>query len=234
MSLTYLAVETDIAVHERESMFWLSRGISSVRVSSMREAIEIVQTKKFLFIGINSSNIDYLPLLRLLRESTNDPIFISSNAYTMQEQGVAIENGADLFGQLSDNPNDNFNSCMAAIKRLDERASQRKKPVAILYHGNILVAPTYHKAFVNDAEIKLTKAEMAILRSLMINKGAILTHNQIFETVYDGEFVESISDNIYSTVKRLRKKINEAGGCDCIETIKDVGYRLRTRNDTIY
>lgn len=222
----------DIAVHERESKFWLSRNISSVRVSSMREAIEIVQTMRFLFIGINSSNIDYLPLLRLLRETTNDPIFISSGAYTMQEQGVALENGADLFGQLSDDPNDNYYSCMAAIKRLDERASQRKKPIAVLYHGDILVAPTYHKAFVNDMEIKLTRAEIAILRSLMMSKGAILTHDQIFDIVYDGEFGESASDNIYSTVKRLRKKIKEAGGYDCIETVKDVGYRLRTRSDT--
>jgi len=35
MTLTYLAIENDIKIHERESAFWQSRNVSSIRVSSM-------------------------------------------------------------------------------------------------------------------------------------------------------------------------------------------------------
>ena len=56
----YLAIENDIAIHDRDSAFWLSRNVASVRVSSMTE-------------GINGDNINFKPQLPLLREATNDP-----------------------------------------------------------------------------------------------------------------------------------------------------------------
>ena len=47
-------------------------------------------------------------MLKLLREVTPDPIFISTTTYTMQEQAIALNNGADLYGQISENPSENY------------------------------------------------------------------------------------------------------------------------------
>lgn len=231
MDLKYLAIERDIAVHERESRFWLSRNISSIRVSSMREGIEKAISSKFLYIGINAANINYMPQLRLLREVTNDPIFISTTTYTMQEQGKAIENGADLFGQISDNPSENYASVMAAINRLHERANQRKIQPKIITYGNFLIAPSRHKAFIDDTEIELTKNEMEILHYLVANKGCILTHKQIYQKVFNSEFDESSSEVMYSAIRRLRRKIKDAAEIDYIENVRDVGYRILTKDD---
>jgi len=131
MDIKYLAIEKDIAVHERESKFWQSRNISSVRVLTMSEGIKEAAREQFLYIGINAANINYMPMLKLLREVTNAPILISITSYTMQEQGEATSNGADFFGQVSENPNDNYTSVMACIHRLNERASQPKPDIEI-------------------------------------------------------------------------------------------------------
>ena len=130
MSLVYLAIEKNEMIHERESKAWLDRNISSIRVSSMNEGIEKAIKNQFLYIGINAANINYMPQLRLLRDVTNDPILISTTTYTMQEQGKAIGLGADLFGQISDNPSENIESVMALINRLNERSRQRKAPIS--------------------------------------------------------------------------------------------------------
>lgn len=224
--MTYLAVEKDDVIHERESFFWLSRNISSVRVLSMNEAIKEAERNQFLYIGINANNINYMPMLKILRDVTSDPIFISTTSYTMQEQTEATLNGADLFGQISDSPNDNYTAVMANINRINERAAQRKPTAKILTYGDILLAPTCHQAFIYDEEIRLTKNEMDILHYLMINRGSILSHKQIFRKVFDGEYDEASSDVIYSTLKRLRKKIKEVSAVEYIETVRDVGYRL--------
>jgi DNA-binding response OmpR family regulator len=70
-----------------------------------------------------------------------------------------------------------------------------------------------------------------MLHYLMINRGSVLSHKQIYRKVFDGEYDESTSDVIYSTLKRLRKKIKEVSAVEYIETVKDVGYRLIAGRD---
>ena len=72
--LTYLAIEQDDSVHERESRFWQSRNVSSVRATSISEGIEKAAKGEFLYVGINADNIDYNPLLQVLRGVTGDPL----------------------------------------------------------------------------------------------------------------------------------------------------------------
>lgn len=227
MTLKYLAVEKDDIVHDRESRFWLSRGISSVRVSSMSEGIKEAMKQQFLYIGINAANIYYQPQLPLLREVTNDPIFISTTTYTMQEQGIAVSLGADLFGQISENPNDNFDTVMANINALQTRSKRRKPVMNLILYGNILLAPKHHKVYVNDDNVRLTKTEFELLLYFITNRGQVLSAEQIYSHISKSESAESIDDIVRSSIKRLRKKV---GGKDSenffIENIREVGYRL--------
>jgi len=232
MDVKYLAIDDDISVHERESAFWLSRNISSIRVSSMSDGIKEVTREKFLYIGINADNITYMSLLRLMRDVTTAPILISTTNYTMQEQCKALSNGADLFGAISENPNDNYDAVMACINRLNERAKQPRPDIEIVTYHDILISPSHHRAFIKDDEIHLTKSEMDVLYYLTASRGQILSHEQLYSKISNNEHSELSSDNIYSTVKRLRKKIKDVSHIDYIKTIRDVGYRLISKHET--
>jgi len=197
----------------------------------MTEGIIEVMSRQFLFIGINDDNINFKPQLPILREATNLPIFIASSTYTMQKQAEAVRLGADLFGQAGETPNDNYDTVMANINALHERAKRRKPPVKLIPYGNILVAPKHRQVFVIDREIELTKIGFDLLCLFMNNRGVILTPEQIYNRVWKNERAESIDDVIKSAIKRLRKKINghdtenESG---FIENVRDVGYKLPT------
>jgi len=119
---------------------------------------------------------------------------------------------------------------MACINMLNERAKQPKPDIEIITYSDILIAPSHHRAFVKDEEIHLTKNEMDILYYLTASRGQILTHEQLYKNLASGEQGLS-SDNIYSTVKRLRKKIKTVSNVDYIKTIRDVGYRLISKNE---
>ena len=227
LGLTYLAIEKDEYIHDRESKAWLARNIDSIRVTSMNEGIEKANDNKFLYIGINAANINYMPKLRLLREVTNDPILISTTSYTMQEQGKAISLGADLFGQISDNPHDNIESVMALINRLDERSNKRKESTNVINYGNILIAPDYHQVFLGETEIMLTKIEIKVLYYLIDNRGRVLSHQQIYHHLWNDEYQELSYDIIKNVIKRLRKKINDNGeNKRIVENVRGIGFRV--------
>ena len=229
MAIAYLAIERDDAVHERESAFWLSKGVSSIRVYSMTEGIEEAMKRQFLYIGINAGNINYKPQLPLLREATNDPVFIATPTYTMQEQGEAVRLGADLFGQISDNPNDNYNCVMDNVDALQERSRRRKTPPKYIPYGKILVAPKQRQVFIKDAEVKLTPIDYDLLHYFLNNRGIALSSEQIYNRVWKSEDAENIEGVVKAAVGRLRKKIDEEGNePSFIENLWGVGYRLPT------
>ena len=193
----------------------------------MTDAIKEAMKKEFLYIGINAANINYKPQLPLLREITNDPIFISTTTYTMQEQSLAVSLGADLFGQISENPNDNYDAVMANIKALQERAKRRKPNTRIIAYKNILISPKHHRVFVNDKEIELTKQDFNLLYYFLSNRGVVLSNEQIYNRVWKNERAESVDHVVKSAMARLRKKIDDK---DCktsfITNIWGVGYKI--------
>ena len=227
MNEIYLAVENDLEIHKRESEFWLSRGVSSTRVSSMVEAIEIASKMKFRFkyIGINASNINYKPSLRLLRDVTNDPIFIATNNYTSLEQTQAYRLGADLFGQISDNPSDNYEAVMAKIDILEWRTSNPNPHADTITCKHVAISNSYRTVIVNDLKVDLTRIEFDILFTLVSNRGRVITFEQLYNQVWDSEFDKSVLKVIKSAVSRLQRKISDDNDTRIIENKWGVGYR---------
>ena len=234
MSNMYLAIEGDDAVHERESQFWLSRMFTAVRAFSICEAIKLVLNNDYLFIGINADNINYNPILRVLRDATIRPIFIVSSNYTKQEAGEAYCLGADLFEPASNRPEDNFKTKMGKLQSLYMRtkSSLRKsqKPQEIISFDDIIFNTSYRTVFIKDKELKLSRVELDVLQYMMDNPIRILTHDTICERFLKVEYGAGTPDAIYNLIKRLRKKIIKVSQFDYIYTVSDVGYQLIKRD----
>ena len=71
--------------------------------------------------------------------------------------------------------------------------------------------------------IELTGKEYEILEFLMLNKGRILTRDQIKEHVWDFDYMGS-SNIIDVLVKNIRKKFGE---CEVIQTKRGLGYVIK-------
>ena len=78
----------------------------------------------------------------------------------------------------------------------------------------------------DDRKIELTKNEYTILYYLCINRGRIVSRDEIMDYLWESE--EFIDDNTLSVnVKRLRGKLEELGLVDRIETRRGQGYILK-------
>ena len=226
MMLPILAVDKDESIVAREKTAWEKRGIASVHVTSMQEAIKLLDKDDYIFVAINADNIDYLPHLRIMRDTTPAPIFVIGSAFSTAKEVEAISNGADSYDIWRETTDDNIESALAALHKHTERADQRKKSIKILYHGSIMLVLDYYKAFINDTELHLTKAEFDILHCLIRNRGRVMTYSQIYDDVYRYDYDEDPTGILFSAMKRLKKKLRETAGTDAyIENIRGVGYR---------
>jgi len=222
-----LAVDGDVEVSLREQAVWQQYGIYTIRTNSMQEAIKELSRGHFLFTAINADNINYLPMLKIMREAAPTPIFIITSHFTIEKQVEAFLNGADVYAPFQEDVEEHILLALAVFQRYHERDRQANRPpIVIMTYEKLFVFPAFRQVFCNDIEIHLTKMEFNILVYLMDNRGYVLSYTQIYREIWGLGYDDSAHNILWSHMLNLRKKIALAAGNGYIENVRDVGYRI--------
>ncbi|HWV72149.1 MAG TPA: response regulator transcription factor [Pseudosphingobacterium sp.] len=80
---------------------------------------------------------------------------------------------------------------------------------------------------INGKGLDTTRKEFELLLYFLVNKNRVLSRQAIANHLW-GDYTDNLSnvDFVYQHVKNLRKKINQAGGADYIDTIYGLGYKF--------
>ena len=96
----------------------------------------------------------------------------------------------------------------------------------ILKVGELIIDLTEHSVYKGTNEISLTNIEFQILYFLALHKGMAMSKEQIYEYVWNGEYVFDDS-NITSHIRRLRLKIeDDPSNPKYIQTVRGIGYKM--------
>ena len=75
--------------------------------------------------------------------------------------------------------------------------------------------------------VRLQPREFSILEQLMRHAGRVVTRTMLLESIWGYHF-DPQTNIVDSHLSRLRTKLNERGGPDPIETLRGLGYRMRS------
>lgn len=115
---------------------------------------------------------------------------------------------------------------LAARIRALARRGRPERP-ATLAVGQLRLDPARHRATRADQELVLSPKEFALLALLMEHPGEVLTRTQIIEQIWDCEY-DGMSNVVDQYVAYLRRKIDRPFGTSDLETVRGIGYRLRS------
>ena len=111
------------------------------------------------------------------------------------------------------------------------RANIRKKSIAapstdLLIFEDILINSITYEVTRSGQKIELSKTEFDLLKHLLINKGIVLTREQILNKVWGYDYYGSLNIvDVY--IKYLRDKIDREYDRKLIQTIRGRGYVVR-------
>lgn len=110
------------------------------------------------------------------------------------------------------------------IKAVLRRGKEVEKETKVLTFGDFTMEVDRYLLRKKDKSIPLTLSEFGILRRLLMNRGKVLTRNQLLDDVQnDDAFI--IDRNIDVHIASLRKKLGP--NFEGIETVRGVGYRFK-------
>jgi len=118
-----------------------------------------------------------------------------------------------------------FDELLARLRALTRRTPAERPPVLAV--ADLRLDPAARRVWRGEEEIELTPTEFALLEAFMRNPGIALSRFQLLEQAWDAEY-ENRSNIVDVCVKALRDRIDRPFGADSIETVRGVGYRIRS------
>lgn len=221
-----LVVDDEPKITELLKVCLEMQGMSVVCAENGREALEVFSREKadIVLTDIMMPVCDGYEFVTKLRETSNVPVmFLTAKGDTLDKvKGFSI--GADDYIVKPFDPLEAAARVSANLRRCygyDRGAEEEKKTVTCGH----LVLDLNSKALTKSGQpVELTALEYKMIEYFMINKGKVLTKNQIYEAVWDNNIIPD-DNSIMVAISKLRAKISDDSG-DHIKTIRGLGYRM--------
>lgn len=190
---------------------------------SGREGLDLGMTNEYdlLIVDWMLPGLSGIEVCRQLRkEGHEEPILFLTARDSAEDAVFGLEAGADDYIRKPFA----FAELLARV-----RARLRMGPGNgdTLTAGPLTLNPASHRAFCQQEELSLTPKEFALLEHLMRNLDRVCTRSRIIEHVWDIHF-DADTSVIDVYINFLRKKLDAAGCRNLIQTVRGVGYVIRT------
>jgi len=175
-----------------------------------------------VIVDVMLPGMDGFELCRRLREDqVFSPVLMLTARDGIDDRVRGLDTGADdyLTKPFS------FAELVARLRALARRGPLERPPVLEL--GDLVLEPAARRVARGGAEIQLSAKEFALLEALMGRPGQVLDRYQLLERAWDFDY-ENRSNVVDVYIRYLREKIDRPFGVASIETVRGVGYRMRS------
>ena len=178
------------------------------------------QEPQLILLDINLPVFDGYYWCQKIRETSKVPIIFISSRNTNMDMIMAMNMGADDFVTKPFE----IDVLIAKINALLRRSyNYVENNSETLVHNGLTLNIDNSSMQINDEVIDLSKNEYRLLYILMKNHGKILSREKLLRALWDDE--RFVDDNTLTVnINRLRRKIEQAGMDNYIETKVGQGY----------
>lgn len=213
----------DIEVYALQSTGFEARGFETG--DAFWEALQCEQPQLVL-LDVMLPGLDGLELLS--RMKVNDafrqiPVIMATAKGMEFDKIQGLDLGADdylvkPFGMME----------MVSRVKAVLRRCQPKQVNRLLQLEGLMLNLDEHTVTVDGERVMLTYKEFELLRLFLSHPGTAFTREQLLSEVWDSDYLGE-TRTVDMHIRTLRQKIGAYGAC--IETVRNVGYRLETKHD---
>ena len=173
-----------------------------------------------ILLDINLPYYDGYYICREIRKQSNIPIIVVTSRDSETDELMSMNLGADDFITKPYN----LQILLARIESVLRRVYGKCDNLRLKYNGLVVDIDNSIMTY-EDNIIDLTKNELKILTCLIRNKDKIVSRDKLMDFMWSSDLY--VDDNTLSVnITRVRKKLQNIGVGDIIETKRGVGYKI--------
>ena len=207
-------------------------GYETDKAPDGRAGLELARQGDYdlILLDIMLPGLNGMEVLRRLRQEKSTPVILLTARDSVMDKVAGLDAGAiDYITKPFA-----IEELLARIRvSLKYRGTAPASPLPATGNGDILrwkdlaLDIRHHRVSWGGQEITLTNREFLMLRTLLENRDIVLSRDTLLEKVCGYDYVgETNIVDVY--VRHLRAKIDEIYGVKMLQTIRGVGYVIRS------
>lgn len=219
-----LIVEDDVHINNMIKELLLQNKYSTKSAYSGTEALMCIDNDKYdlILLDLMLPGLDGKQVIEKLRHKYDTPIIVLTAIDETNSKIEILRIGADDY-ITKPFSNDELIARMEVIFR---RNKENKEENNIITYKNIVIDRNKFEVKINEILLSLTKIEYLVLELLVSNPDKVFTKSNIFESVWNEEFLGD--ENVINVhISNLRQKISKIEPDEeYIKTIWGIGFKI--------
>jgi DNA-binding response OmpR family regulator len=227
MAKRILIVDDDTLLRRSLSLQLERAGFQTATAATAEDAIAIVEREPpdLMLLDIGLPGMDGLEALRQVQQTADFPIIFVTARRRELDSILGLELGADDYVTKPFNP-DLLVARIRAVLRRSARQQSGPADVSELAVGDLVIDPGAHTCSVAGRPVELTAREFAVLHTLALEAGRVISVDELIARVWGAEFAGE-SQVVYVHIRWLREKVEEDPQQPRrIVNVRGVGYKL--------
>lgn len=200
-------------------------GYEVTLVDNGQDGLDTAMSEDFdlILLDLMLPKINGLEVCRRIRKSKQTPIIIITAKGETFDKVVGLDYGADDYIVKPFE----IEELLARIRVNLRRTSQQEDASEIVSLHDIVIDESAYTVAIEGTQINLTKTEHELLHLLLKNADIVLQRETILQSIwgYENEVETNVVD-VY--IRYLRNKLKPFGKDKLIETVRGVGYVIRS------
>nr|WP_317331600.1 response regulator transcription factor [uncultured Romboutsia sp.] len=216
-----MIIEDSDVIREELKSLLIKYGFEVLAPKEFENIVEYVHNNEpnLILLDINLPVFDGFYICREIRKTSNVPIIIVTSRDSEIDELMSMNLGADDFVTKPYNTQ----ILLARINSVLKRAYKNMENMDIIIYKDLKLDLSKGTIEAFGKDLDLSKNELKILSYLLKNKGKIISRDKLMNYMWNSDVF--VDDNTLSVnVNRLRKKLEEIGLKNYIETKRGLGY----------
>ncbi|MEG2290796.1 MAG: response regulator transcription factor [Clostridium sp.] len=219
-----IIIEDTESIREELQTFLTRYGYEVVAPTNFENIIQDIEKENanIILLDINLPVFDGYYICREVRKKSDVPIIIVTSRDSEVDELMSMNLGADDFITKPYNTQ----ILLARISSILKRTYGKSVNQDLITYKELTLNLSSGTISIGENSLEITKNEIKILSYLIKNKGKIISRESLMDHLWNSDFF--IDDNTLSVnVTRLRKKLEEIGMKNAIETRRGLGYIMQ-------
>lgn len=229
-----LIVDDEKEIRDLIDIYLKGEGYDTIKAENGEEALNILSSNDvdLIILDIMMPKINGIEACLKIREEREMPIIMLSAKSEDMDKILGLNTGADDYLTKPFNPLELVARVRSQLRRYKRFNNTLAKEELVVKQDNVLeideisINLETHEVFKGGEEIKLTPTEFDILVLLGENRGKVFSIENIYNSVWKQEFMQS-DNTVMVHIRKVREKIEEdPRKPKFIKTVWGVGYKI--------
>lgn len=226
-----LVVDDDTLLRRSLSLQLEQAGYRASTAATAEDALAMARRDQpdLVLLDIGLPGMDGLEAMRHLQHDMNLPVILVTARRRELDTILGLELGADDYITKPFNADILLAHVKAVLRRSGRQQLAPAEP-EVLVVGDLVIDPAAHTVTIADRDVELTAREFALLHTLCLEAGKVLSVDDLITRVWGAEYLGE-PQVVYVHIRWLREKIeSDPNKPERIINVRGVGYKLMAQS----